>query len=110
MSSTEQAPSSNSNFRLIVDALADYVKLTGIDISNSPFAQRLEISNSPQAILELLEEREKEFKEYRDRNRKLIRSISPAVEVLHSLSGTLSQSVGLVSNTYYGLWPRHLPS
>ena len=110
MSSTEQATSSNSNFRLIVDALADYVKLTGIDISNSPFAQSLALSNSPQAILELLEEREKAFKEYRDRNRRLISSISPVVEVIHAFSGTLSQLVSLVSNTYYGLLPRHLPS
>jgi hypothetical protein len=99
MSSPEHATSSHSNFLLIVDALADYAKLTGIDLSKSPFAERLELSNSPQAILELLEEREKAFKEYRDRNRRLITCISPAVEVLHAFSGTLGEAVGLVSNT-----------
>ena len=101
MSLTEQATSSRSNFQLITDALADYAKLTGIDLSNSPFAQRLELSNSPQAIVELLEEREKAFKQYRDRNQRLISCISPAVEVLHAFSGTLGEVVGLVSSTRY---------
>jgi hypothetical protein len=75
MSSTKQATFSPSNFQLIIDA-----KLTGIDLSNSPFAERLKLSTSTQAILELLEKREKDFKEYRDRNLKLISCISPAVE------------------------------
>jgi hypothetical protein len=103
MSSTEQATSSPSNFQLIIDALADYADQTGIDLSKSPFAERLEHSNSPQAILELLEEREKSFKEYRDRNRRLISCISPAVEVLHAFSGTLGEAVSLVSNTRYNV-------
>jgi hypothetical protein len=85
---------------LIIDAaLADYTKLTGIDLSKSPFTERLELSNSPQAILELLQERENTFREYRDRNRRLIGCISPAVEVLYAFSGTLGEAVGLVSNT-----------
>jgi hypothetical protein len=101
MSSNEQAISSPPSFQLIIDALADYTKLTGIDLSSSPFAQRLVLSNSPQAILELLEEREKAFKDYRDRNRRLISCIRPAVEVLHAFSGTLGEAVGLVSDTCY---------
>ena len=103
MSSTEQPTTSHSNLQLIVDALADYAELTGIDLSKSPFAQTLEHSNSPHAILELLEEREKAFREYRDQNRTLIRCIGPAVEVLHAFSGTLGEVVGLVSNamTYH---------
>jgi hypothetical protein len=105
MSSNEQTTSSLSNFQLIIDALTDYAKLTGIDLSKSPFAERLELSNSPQAILELLEEREKSFKEYRDRNRRLISCISPAVEVLHAFSGILGEAVSLVSNTHYHISP-----
>jgi hypothetical protein len=100
MSSTGQATSSISNFQLIVDALADYAKLTGIDLSNSAFAQKLDLSITPQAILELLQERENAFKEFRDRNRGLISCISPAVEVLHAFSGALGEAAG-VSNTYY---------
>ena len=90
----KQATSSPSNFQLIVVALADYAKLTGIDISNSSFARRLELSNSPQAILDLFEEREKAFEEYRDRNQRLIGCISPAVEVFYAISGTLGEVVG----------------
>jgi hypothetical protein len=100
MSSSEQT-SSHSNFQLIIDALADYADLTGIDLSKSLFAEKLELSNSPQAILELLEEREKSFKEYRNRSRGLISCITPAVEVLHAFSGTLGEAVSLVSNSCY---------
>ena len=97
MSSIEQP--SSSNFQLIVDALADYAELTGIDLSNNPFARRLELSNSSQAIVELLEERERAFKEYRDQNRRLISCISPAVGVLYAFSATFGEVIGSVSNT-----------
>jgi hypothetical protein len=90
---------SPSNFQLIVDALADYAKQTGIDLSISPLAERLELSNSPQAILELLQARENDFIEYRHRNQKLINCIRPAVEVLHAFSGALGEVAGSVSNT-----------
>ncbi|KAN0118459.1 hypothetical protein V8E52_005189 [Russula decolorans] len=75
MSSTVQATSSTSstsNVQLITDALVDYGKKTGIDLSNNPFAAAIERENSPRAILELLQEREKAFKDYREGNRKLI--------------------------------------
>ena len=98
MSLPGQSTSSPSNFQLIVDALADYAKLTGIDLSKNPFAERLEHLNSPQAVLELLEERENAFKEYRNQNRSLISCISPAVEVLQAFSGTLGGMVDSVSN------------
>ena len=103
MSSTEQAASSSPICHLIVDALADYANLTGIDLSKSPSAQRMEHSNSPQAILELLEEREKAFREYRTQNQRLISHIRPAVEVLHAFSGTLGSVIDLVGNVCYGI-------
>ena len=49
MSSTKQATSSTSIFQLIVDALADYTKITGIDLSKKPFAAALEQSSSPES-------------------------------------------------------------
>jgi hypothetical protein len=104
MSSTGQVTSS-SNFQLIVNALADYAKLTGIDLTKNPFAEKIELSNSPKAILELLQEREKAFKEYRDMNRRLISRLSPAVEVLHVLSGILGDAVSMVSVTSYSVNP-----
>jgi hypothetical protein len=87
---------------LIIDAaLDDYAKITGIDLSNSPFVAMLEQSNSPEAILVLLQERQKAFKTYRDRNRRLIRCLSPAVEILHAFSGIIGEAVSR---------ERHIPS
>ena len=97
MSSTGQATSSTDNVQLIIGALADYTKETGIDLSNNPFATKLEQQNSPEAILQLLEEREKAFKEYRHGKMRLINCLSPAVKVLHSFSDILSEVVGQVS-------------
>jgi hypothetical protein len=103
MSSTRQATSlatsSTSNIQLIIDALADYAEITGIDLSKNPFAGALEQSNAPEAILRLLQDREKAFKEYRDGNRRLISCLSPAVNVLQAFSGILGDAVRFVSHT-----------
>jgi hypothetical protein len=89
---------SPSNLQLVINALGDYANLTGIDLSKNPFAEKLRLSNSPDSILELLRERENAFKEYRDGNRRLISSLSPAVQVLHAFSGILNEAVDLVSH------------
>ena len=91
---------SSSNAQLIISALADYSKDTGIDLSNHPFATALEQSNSPEAILQLLQQREKAFKEYRENNRRLINCLGPVVKVLQAFSGILGEAVSLVSYTF----------
>jgi hypothetical protein len=101
MSSTGQATPSASNFQLVIDALTEYAKITGIDLSKNPFTEQLKFSNSPEAILELFQEREKTFKEYRDGNRRLISCLSPAVKVLQAFSGILGEAVSMVSATYH---------
>jgi hypothetical protein len=88
---------SHSNTQMIIDALADYANQTGIDFSQNPFAEKLKQSDTPDAILELLQEREKAFKEYRDGNRRLINCLNPAVRVLHVFSATLGEAISLVS-------------
>src|ERR1700716_3925594 len=97
MSSTGQAPS--PNFQLIINALEDYAEQTGIDLTKNPIADQIRLSNSPQAILELFQEREKAFKEYREVDRRLISCLSPAVKVLHAFSGIIGEAVSLVSFT-----------
>jgi len=92
MLSTEQATSS-SNIQLIINALADYAKVTGIDLTKNPFADKIESSSSSDAILELLQEQEKAFKEYREANRGFISCLSPAVKVLSAFSGILGEAV-----------------
>ena len=103
MSSTGQPTSSTSfvpNIQLITNALADYAKITGVDLSNNPFAASFELCNSPEEILELLQEREMAFNQYRDGNRRLITSLSPAIKVLQAFSGILGEAVSLVSHKF----------
>jgi fungal STAND N-terminal Goodbye domain len=102
MSSTVQATSSTSsasNIQLITDALLDYTKQTGIDLSKNPLAAVVERANSPADILVLLQEREKAFKDYREGNRTLISCLSPAVNTIQAFSGILGDVVNLVSPT-----------
>jgi hypothetical protein len=116
MSSTRQAASSPSDFQWIINTLADYAKQTGIDLTKNPFAAKLEQSNSPEAVLELLQERERAFKEYRDGNRRLTSSLSSAVKILHAFSRIVGEVGDLVSVIYYSVlsvkistWPRQVP-
>ena len=104
MSFTGQATSSTSsasNIHLITNALVDYARITGIDLSKNPFAAAIERANSPGDILELLQEREKAFKDYRGGNRRLISCISPAVNVIQAFSDILGEAVSLVSYKYH---------
>lgn len=100
MSSTGQATSSTSNIQLIVDALADYTKVTGINLFNHPLAATLEQSKSFEDILQLFQGREKAFKEYRDDNPRLIKSLGPLIKDIHVFSGILGEAFGLVSNRF----------
>ena len=61
MSSTSQETSSTPNLKLIVDTLAKYAKITGIDLSKNSFAATLKQSNSPETFFQLLESRENAF-------------------------------------------------
>jgi fungal STAND N-terminal Goodbye domain len=104
---------STPNFQLVIDALAEYAKLTGIDLTNNPFAEKIKHLDSSEAILELLQEREKAFKEYRDVNRGLINCLSPAVKVFHVFSGIIGDAVSMVSVTHHPVnhltGPRQVP-
>ena len=100
MPSADHATTSHSNLQLIIDALADYANQTGIDLSQNPFVEKLQQSNTPDAILELFQERAKAFKGFRDENRRLINCLSPAVRVLHAFSDLLGEAASLVSHSY----------
>ena len=90
--------SSTSNIQLFTDALVDYAKITGIDPSKNPFAAAIESANSPDAILELLQEREKAFKDYQRGDLRLISCLRPAVIVIQAFSDILGEAVNLVSH------------
>ena len=103
MSSTGQGSSSTYNSKLFANALADYTRITGIDLPTNPFAVELEQSDSLESILQLLQEREEAFKKFRNRKRRLIDFVTPCVEVLHAISETLGEvlSLSAVSCAYH---------
>lgn len=100
MLSTGQAASSTSNFKWLTDALADYALITGIDLATNPFAVTFEQSGSLEGIHQLLQEREKAFKKFRNTNRRLINYVTPCVEVLHAISETLGEALSLPAVSY----------
>ena len=85
-----------SNFQSILDAVDKYAEQTGINLQENPFADKVKDCDSPSAVLLLLEENVKAFKDYRDNNRKFIDSISPVVQFVHAFSGILGEAAGLV--------------
>ena len=99
--SSDQLDVGTSNIQLITDALADYAKVSRIDLSKNPFAATIERANSPGVILELLQEREKAFKDNREGHRRLISCLGPTVNVIQAFSGTLGEVATLVSHTRY---------
>jgi hypothetical protein len=99
MSSAGQTKVSSSILQLINDALDDYARRMGIDFAQNPFAEELRRLTTPTEILDLLQEREKAFIQYRNRNRTLNNCLSPVVRVLHRFYGTLGAAVSLVSFT-----------
>jgi hypothetical protein len=98
MSSTGYTTTCPSSCQLIENALSDYANQTGIDLTGKALAERLELLDSPDAILDLLEEQAKAFKEYREGNRKLIGWLTPVVRTLHVFSGVLGEVTNFVSN------------
>ena len=78
-------------------ALADYSKQVGIDLATHPLSDSLRSCGSPDDVLQLLEDKANEFKEFRDGNRKLLNWLRPVVQVVHTLSAVLGASMALVS-------------
>ncbi len=88
----------SASFQNILDtALAEYTNQIGIDPASHPLAGRLQTCHSPDDVLELLEDHAKQFKDYRDGNRKLIDCLKPVVTAVHALSSVLSEAVRFVS-------------
>ena len=109
MSST---PTSSSSFQPIFDAaLSDYAKKTGIDLATYPSAQTLQNIQSADAILDLLQDKAKQFSTYRDGNRKLINCLKPVVQILHTVSAVLAEATSPVSHSdpYLILFNASLP-
>jgi hypothetical protein len=87
-----------SDFQLILNAVDKYAEQTGTDLKDNPFADNIKGCDSPDAVLLLLQENLKAFKDYRDGNRKFIDCLSPVVQFVHAFSGILGEVAGSVSH------------
>ena len=90
---------SPSNFRLIIDAFDDYARQAGVDLTKNPLADALRGCDSPNDVLELLQDKADAFKNFRDGDRTLINWLKPVVQVVHGFSGVLGPAISLVSRS-----------
>lgn len=94
----------SSNFEALFDAaLERYTKQTGKDLLNHPLVHRIDGCNSPNSILEILQEQAQMFDQFRNGDTKLIKWLQPVVNGVHSLSTSASLNAGasLVSPTNF---------
>ena len=89
--------STMSNFQSIIEALDRYTAQTGINLRENPLADRVTACDSPDAVLLLLQDSLKAFKEYRDKNRKFLDRLRPVVKFVHIFSGVLGEATRMVS-------------
>ena len=92
-----------SNFQAILDAVDIYAQQTGISLKENPFADKVKGCDSPNAVLLLLQENMKVFKDYRDQNQKFIECLSPVVQFVHAFSRILGEAAGLVNRKLISL-------
>ena len=92
--------STNTNFQSILNAALDsYARQTGIDLMKHPSADKLQSCASSEHVMQLLQDRERAFKDYQDKHHKLINCLRPVVQVVHAFSGVLSEAACLVSDS-----------
>jgi len=78
--------------------LETYSKQTGIDLISHPSTHKLRSCHTSEAVFQLLQEREAAFKDYRNKNRKLINCLHPVIQVVHGFSRVLGEVAGIVSS------------
>jgi hypothetical protein len=81
-------------------ALRDYIRTTGIDLTNHPSVDKFQNCRSPNDIVQLLLERETAFESDRDKYRDLIDRLLPVVQIVCGLSGVVDGAADLVSSGF----------
>jgi hypothetical protein len=94
-------PASESPFQAIFqDALKSYQKQTKKDLLKHPLASQLQSCKSTTDILNILQDRVREFEENSDSDERLTKWLGPTVNVLNAFSAAVSGGVSLVSFDY----------
>ena len=78
-------------------ALLEYTKQTGINPITCPFAEKLLDCNSPESVIQLLEETAQKFQDVRGGHPTLSKWLPPVVQVVYLVSGVLGHTAALVS-------------
>jgi hypothetical protein len=96
--STSLPSTSNPHFQPILEkALNEYKKKTKKDLIIDPLAEEIRGCDSPEAILSVLEGKANELNRSQSSDERLIKWLTPTVNVLNALSATLGQGIGTVS-------------
>ena len=107
------ASSSSSNFQSIFTAsLQAYENKTKNKLLDHPLAAQLQSCDSPNAVLSVLQNLAQQFEQRRTSDGRLKNWLNSIVNVLYTLSDTLSESAGLVgpnSLSLYNLCSDHYP-
>ena len=93
-----QAPNFQSIFN---EAVEEYKRKTGKDITTHPLAEEIKGCVSPDAILTVLERKANELNRSQSSDERLTKWLAPTVNVLNALSTTLGQGVGTVSPSMF---------
>ena len=92
---------SASKFTAIFEAASNnYKTLTGQDLRAHPLAKELESNNSPDSILAVFRKQAQALDKFRNDDDKLIKSLTPIVNVLSTFSSTAGD-IGLVSLCFF---------
>ncbi|KAH9177215.1 hypothetical protein EDB89DRAFT_2090506, partial [Lactarius sanguifluus] len=95
-SSTPGQTATPSDFKSILDAaLNEYKKKTGKELLDHPLATEVQGCDSVDAIKAILQGQAKAFQRFRDGDQRLMKWISPVVDVLYTLSSTLGEVAGM---------------
>ncbi|KAH8989208.1 hypothetical protein EDB86DRAFT_2831707 [Lactarius hatsudake] len=89
---------STSAFKAIFDnALEEYKKKTGTNLTTHPLANNLQTCDSPDAVLNVLQEHIQAYEESRNGDQRLTKILDPMIHILYLFSAALGEGVGLTA-------------
>ena|ERR1700761_945328 len=86
------------------EALSEFKKKTGKDLTTHPLAEEINACDSLEDILIVLQGKANELNQSKSGDERLIKWLTPTVNVLNALSATLGEGVGTVRPT---ILPHH---
>jgi hypothetical protein len=99
MSTSNQITDASTNFIAIFEAASDkYKSLTGQDLRTHPLAAELgSNNNSPDSVLGVFRKQAQALDKFHNGDDKLMKYLSPIVNILFTFSTTAGADIGLVS-------------